>query len=241
MGAEQGRAHHQHELRGAVRSDAGARAEEGVGERRDPDRGGRQCRAEVAAALSGGRSARHRRDGDRRERQALQGRRTSARRSRSRRPASTSWFRRRPAPISSPPAPRSRPRMSAASRRCCSNAIRRPTRRLILEVLTASATRLGANKRDDKVGWGLIDPLAALSELDARLADTKVASTTAAAPAPAAGRRTPARAPTTTAPAPAAATTRSTLPRPGHLCAEAIAPTETVEFDAHGCCARALG
>ncbi len=33
---------------------------------------------------------------------------------------------------------------------------------LILEVLTASATRLGANKRDDKLGWGLVDPLAAL-------------------------------------------------------------------------------
>ena len=71
-----------------------------VGERRDPDRRGRQCRAEIAAALSRGGPARHRRDGDRRERQALQGRRTSARRSRSRRRASTSWFRRRPAPIS---------------------------------------------------------------------------------------------------------------------------------------------
>ena len=33
---------------------------------------------------------------------------------------------------------------------------------LILEVLTSSATRLGANKRDDKFGWGLVDPLAAL-------------------------------------------------------------------------------
>ena len=97
---------------------------------------------------------------------------------------------------------------------------------LILEVLTASATRLGANKRDDKVGWGLIDPLAALSELDARLADTKVAGTT---PAVTCGRpqrrRRPARAPnasasaqTTAQPraaAPAAATTRSALPRPG--------------------------
>ena len=54
---------------------------------------------------------------------------------------------------------------------------------LILEVLTASATRLGTNKRDDKVGWGLIDPLAALNELDARLADAKVAGATPAAPA----------------------------------------------------------
>jgi hypothetical protein len=83
---------------------------------------------------------------------------------------------------------------------------------LILEVLTASATRLGTNKRDDKVGWGLIDPLAALSELDARLADVTVAApATPRAPTQAA---IPARA-TTTGPAPAAASSRSTLPRPG--------------------------
>jgi hypothetical protein len=82
---------------------------------------------------------------------------------------------------------------------------------LILEVLTASATRLGANKRDDKVGWGLIDPLAALSELDARLADTKVAGT---APAPAATQTAaPARTPAMAAPA--SVTTRPALPRPG--------------------------
>ena len=85
---------------------------------------------------------------------------------------------------------------------------------LILEVLTASATRLGANKRDDKLGWGLVDPLAALSELDTRLADTKVAGT---APATPATRQAvpPARAATNAAAAPAASTTRSTLPRPG--------------------------
>jgi hypothetical protein len=83
---------------------------------------------------------------------------------------------------------------------------------LILEALTASATRLGANKRDDKVGWGLIDPLAALNELDARLADTKVAGT---APAPAATQAAaPVRAPAV-APAPASVTTRPVLPRPG--------------------------
>ncbi|MEJ0077822.1 MAG: S8 family serine peptidase [Alphaproteobacteria bacterium] len=83
----------------------------------------------------------------------------------------------------------------------------------ILEVLTSSATRLG-NKRDDKLGWGLVDPLAALAELDNRVTDLKVA---APATAPAA---TPARAQAaapvpSTAAAPAAATTRSTLPRPG--------------------------
>jgi hypothetical protein len=83
---------------------------------------------------------------------------------------------------------------------------------LILEILTASATRLGTNKRDDKVGWGLIDPLAALNELDARLADVKVAAP-ATAPAPTQAA-IPART-TTTGPAPAAASSRSTLPRPG--------------------------
>jgi subtilisin family serine protease len=94
---------------------------------------------------------------------------------------------------------------------------------LILEVLTASATRLGTNKRDDKVGWGLIDPLAALNELDARLADAKVAAATPAAPATQAaapGRAPNASASTQTtvqprAAAPAAAATRSALPRPG--------------------------
>jgi len=82
----------------------------------------------------------------------------------------------------------------------------------VLEVLTASATKLGADKRDDRFGWGLIDPLAALAELDARLADTKVAGT---APTPAAAQTAaPARAPAL-APTPAAATTKPSLPRPG--------------------------
>ena len=93
---------------------------------------------------------------------------------------------------------------------------------LILEVLTASATRLGTNKRDDKVGWGLIDPLAALNELDARLADAKVAGASPAAPltqaaaprAPTASTGAQAAVPTRAA-APAAAATRSALPRPG--------------------------
>ena len=80
----------------------------------------------------------------------------------------------------------------------------------VLEVLTASATKLGTEKRDDRFGWGLIDPLAALAELDARLIDTKVA---APATAPAAVQAaTPTRA---TAPAPAAATSKPALPRPG--------------------------
>jgi hypothetical protein len=81
----------------------------------------------------------------------------------------------------------------------------------ILEVLTSSATRLGANKRDDKLGWGLVDPLAALAELDARLTDAKVAAP-ATVPAPV---QAAAPAPPTTAPTPAAAGSRPALPRPG--------------------------
>ena len=80
----------------------------------------------------------------------------------------------------------------------------------VLEVLTASATKLGTEKRDDRFGWGLIDPLAALAELDARLTDTKVAAP-ATAPAPVQAA-TPPRA---TAPAPAAAASKPALPRPG--------------------------
>ena len=96
---------------------------------------------------------------------------------------------------------------------------------LILEVLTASATRLGANKRDDKLGWGLVDPLAALSELDARLADTKVASTTPAS-SPPAGKpaATPARAPTERRPRAGCLDDAVHAAASGHLCSEAIAP-----------------
>ena len=76
----------------------------------------------------------------------------------------------------------------------------------ILEVLTASATKLTTEDRDDQVGWGLIDPGAALAELDARIADSAVAATEPA-PAPA------------TIPAPAPSVTPASqirsLPRPG--------------------------
>jgi hypothetical protein len=83
----------------------------------------------------------------------------------------------------------------------------------ILEVLTSSATRLG-NKRDDRLGWGLVDPLAALTELDNRVTDMKVAApATAPAPSP---PRAQAAAPTPpTAAAPASATAKPALPRPG--------------------------
>jgi subtilisin family serine protease len=81
----------------------------------------------------------------------------------------------------------------------------------VLEVLTSSATRLGTNKRDDKLGWGLVDPLAALAELDARVADVKVAAP-ANTPAPV---QTAAPARPTAAATPAAASSKPALPRPG--------------------------
>jgi subtilisin family serine protease len=45
---------------------------------------------------------------------------------------------------------------------------------LILEVLTATARNLGSEGRDDQFGWGLIEPTAALQELDSRVADGKL-------------------------------------------------------------------
>jgi len=61
-------------------------------------------------------------------------------------------------------------------------------------------TRLGANKRDDKLGWGLVDPLAAPRRTDARLTDAKVAAP-ATVPCGPSGRR------------PGAATAAPTPPR----------------------------
>jgi hypothetical protein len=46
----------------------------------------------------------------------------------------------------------------------------------IMEVLTSSAKRLSPKGRDDQFGWGLVDPYAALLELDERMASGKVAS-----------------------------------------------------------------
>jgi len=76
----------------------------------------------------------------------------------------------------------------------------------ILEVLTASATKLTSDQRDDQVGWGLIDPANALAELDARVADGTVATSAPVIPVP------------TPKPSPAAATSPTSetrkLPRP---------------------------
>ena len=79
------------------------------------DRGRRQCRPELAAALSGGRPQCHRGDGDRYRGSALSPAPIAATTSRWRRRASRSWCRRRAAIISSPPARRSPPPMSAGS------------------------------------------------------------------------------------------------------------------------------
>jgi subtilisin family serine protease len=82
----------------------------------------------------------------------------------------------------------------------------------ILEVLTSSATRLGT-KRDDKLGWGLVDPLAALAELENRAADMKIAApATAPVPAPLQAAM-PAR--SAVSATPASATAKPALPRPG--------------------------
>ena len=46
--------------------------------------------------------------------------------------------------------------------------------RIVLEVLTSTARNLNPKGRDDLYGWGLIDPAAALQELDSRIADGKL-------------------------------------------------------------------
>jgi hypothetical protein len=46
----------------------------------------------------------------------------------------------------------------------------------VLEVLTVSALKLAEKAPDDQFGWGLIDPVSAIEELDARIADSQVAA-----------------------------------------------------------------
>ncbi len=50
----------------------------------------------------------------------------------------------------------------------------------VLEVLTSTARNLNPRGRDDRYGWGLIDPAAALQELDSRISDGKLLARTAA-------------------------------------------------------------
>jgi len=74
--------------------------------------------------------------------------------------------------------------------------------RTVLEVLTSTARNLNPKGRDDQYGWGLIDPAAALQELDSRIADGKLIAT--AKP----------KAPTTTATTTPKAAPRTATPNP---------------------------
>ena len=84
--------------------------------------------------------------------------------------------------------------------------------RTVLEVLTSTARNLNEKGRDDLYGWGLIDPAAALQELDSRIADGKLIATAkpAAPKATAAKSEAKSGAPKTAAPT----TTGTTAPRP---------------------------
>ena len=114
LGGEPGRARHQHELRRPVRSLARARAEGRRRQGRDPDRRLRQCRPEIAAAVARRRSERDRGHRDRQRRQRVPpGQPRTVRLGGRRRASRFSRRRRRPA-TRCRPAPRSRPRTSAA-------------------------------------------------------------------------------------------------------------------------------
>ncbi|MCC6890026.1 MAG: S8 family serine peptidase [Hyphomicrobiales bacterium] len=69
--------------------------------------------------------------------------------------------------------------------------------RTVIEVLTATARNLNPKGRDDQYGWGLIDPTAALQELDSRIVDGKLLATAKPAPPTTAAKST---LPTTAAP-----------------------------------------
>ncbi len=71
----------------------------------------------------------------------------------------------------------------------------------VLEVLTVSAMKLGAKAPDEQFGWGLIDPVSALEELEARLADNKLVATAKPAP-PKPAAQPPAAKPAPQPPAP---------------------------------------
>jgi subtilisin family serine protease len=78
--------------------------------------------------------------------------------------------------------------------------------RTVLEVLTTTARNLNPKGRDDLYGWGLIDPAAALQELDSRIADGKLIATAKPAAPKAAATKS------ATAPKPAAPKTASPNP-----------------------------
>jgi hypothetical protein len=77
--------------------------------------------------------------------------------------------------------------------------------RTVLEVLTTTARNLNPRGRDDQYGWGLIDPAAALQELDSRIADGKLLATAKPAVPKAVSATAKPAAPKTVAPSPASA------------------------------------
>jgi subtilisin family serine protease len=86
----------------------------------------------------------------------------------------------------------------------------------ILEVLTSSAMRLNPKGRDNLFGWGLVDPAAALAELDSRMEDSKVASAAKpAAPQPVVAQPAALRQAAPKQPAP-----KSLVPRPASATAQ---------------------
>jgi subtilisin family serine protease len=86
--------------------------------------------------------------------------------------------------------------------------------RTVLEVLTSTARNLNAKGRDDQYGWGLIDPAAALQELDSRIADGKlIATAKPAAPKAASAKADTAKAGTPKS-APKTATPNPNFPNP---------------------------
>jgi subtilisin family serine protease len=89
--------------------------------------------------------------------------------------------------------------------------------RTVLEVLTSTARNLNPKGRDDQYGWGLIDPGAALQELESRIADGKLLVTTKSAPpntAAAKSTTTGPGSPRTAAPRPASAGQPGVRPAP---------------------------
>jgi pentapeptide MXKDX repeat protein len=84
----------------------------------------------------------------------------------------------------------------------------------VLEVLTSTARNLSDKGRDDLYGWGLIDPAAALQELDSRIADGRVLEATAKPAAPKAAPKSATNArPAAPRPAAPASITTPTAPR----------------------------
>ena len=97
--------------------------------------------------------------------------------------------------------------------------------RTVLEVLTSTARNLNPKGRDDLYGWGLIDPAAALQELDSRIADGKlIATAKPAAPKAAATNAAAQGTPRQSTAAPKTAAPNPNVPNPAAPRPAAAAP-----------------